>query len=136
MAIDLTTLRIDDPLIEKSVEEDYPENQSQINRMIKQNQEQFDGKSSIFSNYDNRSVPGVGEINLGKVNNIYTSPFFLINSEKTQNAKMESIYKIWENFDSIEKSLNMQNSDQLGHMLFETHSYQEQCNTKAQQVSQ
>lgn len=39
MAIDLTTLRIDDPLIEKSVEEDYPENQSQINRMIKQNQD-------------------------------------------------------------------------------------------------
>jgi hypothetical protein len=34
MAIDLTKLRIEDPLIEKSVEEDDPENESQINRMI------------------------------------------------------------------------------------------------------
>lgn len=34
MAIDLTKLRIEDPLIEKSQEDDYPENQSQINKMI------------------------------------------------------------------------------------------------------
>lgn len=86
MAIDLTKLRIEDPLIEKSVEEDKSDNQSQINKMIfqnQQNQEQFDGRSSIFSNYENRSHPAIGEVNLGKINNIYTSPFFLINSEKT-----------------------------------------------------
>lgn len=112
MAIDLTKLRIEDPLIEKSVEDDYAENQSQINKMIfhnqNLNQDHFDGKSSIFSNgVDSRGCGNMGEINLRKINNIYTSPFFLINSEKNETDKNKSIYKIWENFDKIDNALNL-----------------------------
>ena len=51
----------------------------------------------------------MGEINLRKINNIYTSPFFLINSEKNEVDKNESIYQIWENFDKIGTALNLQN---------------------------
>ena len=42
------------------------------------------------------------EINLKKVNNIYTSPFFLIDySQNHKKSKQnESVYRIWEQFDS------------------------------------
>jgi hypothetical protein len=49
----------------------------------------------------------MGEINLRKINNIYTSPFFLINYERDEIDKNESIYKIWENFDKIDNALNL-----------------------------
>jgi hypothetical protein len=57
------------------------------------NQDQFDGKSSIFSNgVKSRGNNNMGEINLQKINNIYTSPFFLINTEKNETDKNNSVY--------------------------------------------
>jgi len=54
------------------------------------------------------------EFNLQKINNIYTSPFFLINAscrEKTDTR--ESIQKIWDDFDYLEGTLmnHMNNSN-------------------------
>jgi len=58
---------------------------------------------------ESRGNAGMGEINLRKINNIYTSPFFLINAEKSKPDNNESIYKIWENFDKIDNALNLRN---------------------------
>lgn len=69
-----------DPLIEKIIEDDYLENQSQLNIYN-------DAKSSYFSNE---------EIDLKKINNIYTSHCFLM---KNNN---ESVHQIWEKFDKLE----------------------------------
>lgn len=105
-----TNLRVQDPLIEKSVEDDFAE--TQLHKLPKHNQaaDQFDGKSSIFSH--GGSNPNLGEINLKKINNIYTSPFFLINSSKNeQHLENENVYKIWENFDKINNALTFQKSE-------------------------
>jgi hypothetical protein len=70
-----------EPLIEKIIEDDYLENiQSQLNNYN-------DAKSSYFSNE---------EIDLKKINNIYTSHCFLM---KNNN---ESVHAIWEKFDRLE----------------------------------
>ena len=53
-----------EPLIEKIIEDDYLENQSQLNQYN-------DAKSSYFSNE-------LQEIDLKKMNNIYTSHCFLM----------------------------------------------------------
>jgi hypothetical protein len=53
-----------EPLIEKIIEDDYLENQSQLNIYN-------DAKSSYFSNE-------IQEIDLKKMNNIYTSHCFLM----------------------------------------------------------
>ena len=70
MAITLNTSKrgVQEPLIEKSVEDDTPENQSQINRRIFQDQmmynynqmdqDQYDAKSSYFSNGDSKGQAG------------------------------------------------------------------------------
>ena len=60
---------VQEPLIEKSIEDDTLENQSQIKRMIF---DQYDAKSSYLSNGDSRGQAG---------------------SAKNKN---ESIFKIWE----------------------------------------
>ncbi len=80
-----------EPLIEKIIEDDYLENQSQLNQYN-------DAKSSYFSN-DN-------EIDLKKINNIYTSHCFLMKNTS------ESVHQIWEKFDNLEKKSLM---DSLGH---------------------
>ena len=66
--INLTKLKVEEPLIEKSVEDE------EVNKMIENNDCE---KSSIFSNGGSRQE----EVTLKKLNSIYTSPFFLINSE-------------------------------------------------------
>jgi hypothetical protein len=55
-----------EPLIEKIIEDDYLENQSQLNQYN-------DAKSSYFSNE---------EIDLKKINNIYTSHCFLMKNNQ------------------------------------------------------
>ena len=67
----MNKLKVEEPLIEKSVEDE------EVNKMIKNND--FE-KSSIFSNGAASEV-----VTLKKLNSIYTSPFFLINSENKQN---------------------------------------------------
>ena len=57
----------------------------------------------------------MGEINLKKINNIYTSPFFLINSQKNEIITDESVYKIWENFDNIDNILTLRNQMNSDH---------------------
>jgi len=71
-----------------------------------------DCKSSIFSNNGSgRNFVAGTEINLKKINNIYTSPFFLINSEKNEQMNTESVKKIWQNFDSIDNLLALKKID-------------------------
>ena len=67
--------------------------------MLNQLEEQYDAKSSYFSNGGSR---GQGEINLKTMNNIYTSHCFLINSQNHKQSYNESVHQIWEKFDSID----------------------------------
>lgn len=71
----------------------------------------MDSKSGFFSNGESRghnaNQANAVEINLQKINNIYTSPFFLINSQNHCKSEIESVYRIWENFDSIENALTL-----------------------------
>ena len=52
-----------------------------------ENLNQIDGKSSIFSQGESSE-----QVHLKKINNIYTSPFFLMD---TQTDKNNSVYQIW-----------------------------------------
>jgi hypothetical protein len=67
MAIPTKAMRDQEPLIEKIIENDSLENQSQINRMI-QNQvninDQLDAKSGFFSNGESRGYNNQTEIHL------------------------------------------------------------------------
>lgn len=130
MAITTAPRQEQEPLIDGTVDD-----RSIINKMIYHAQvhatEPFDAKSSYHSNGD-VNQGGSAEINLQKINNIYTSPFFLINSNRQNDV--ESVYQIWEQFDSIENVLTLRNMNsnsekKLSLNQFESQSYQEQSQT-------
>lgn len=105
----------------------------------------FDAKSSLLSNKGSRQGAGIGgemyavdgagtgtnsykqnaEINLQKINNIYTSPFFLINAQcRERTDTKESIQKIWDDFDYLEGTLmnqHINNSNMSDQMRYHTY---------------
>lgn len=119
----------------------------------------YDVKSSYFSNQDSRqgyakagvrvddgTVAGTThngnyhghhntEINLQKINNIYTSPFFLINAQCREKADTkESIQKIWEDFDYLEDTLmNHVNNSNMSDQHLQCTAYQGGFDSQSQQ---